>query len=364
MSAIARIYVEDPATQAGTYTHIRLWRDSTPGGAFATLAGSTALVSTTYSYTITDSAATSTTYWRYTLYNSTTLVESSLSEVWQPDGLTFKKLIFEVARLCGAGFSGTASAAGSATTLVDVRAVDDGVDSLFQEGGWLWRPDTGDTQSRVRRITQEGFSPSSGTYSINANNPWGVPGSGEEYGVFNFFPPVRYGTQPYSWADAVNEGLRACWYIDRVFLTTGTTTGQRRFSLATHLRQVSRDDIRAVYLRTVDANSIVTEVSQNRSGHWWNIIEDGPQALTLDMWPAPGESETIVVEYNRRYSPLYNETDVTLCPQELAAKAGAWKAMARLNRLQAGKYEVEEKLARQEWVTEYMDRKPTAVIVG
>lgn len=364
MANTVRIYREAPSTDDDTYTTIRLYSASSPGDSFVTLAGTATLASTTYLYSITDSSGTSATYYRYSLYNATGPVESSLSEVFQADGLTFKKLRYELARKIGAGFSSTCTSTGTTTTLVDATAIDDGVDTTYEAGKWIYRPDAGVSTDKVRRITESGFTVSSGTFTVASGNPWGnAPADDEEYGIFSYFPPIRYGNQPFSYDDAINEGLAQCWYIDRVYLTTGSVYGQRRFSLNTFLGQVQRDQIRNVYLRTVDANDIVTETQADRQGRFWDLVENGPQDLNLDLWPAPSTSETIVVEYNRRFSRLYNDTDVTICPLELAVRAGAWRLFSRLNRMQIGKYAAEEALAKADFYEEYANHKPNAVIV-
>lgn len=362
MTVTVQVYVEDIATQLLTYTQVRLYSDTTPGGAFSTLVDTETLVAGQEVYTLTDSAGTPSTWYRYRLYNTTGPVQSDLSEAFQATGATLRNLRIEAAIECGAGFASTCSALGTTSTLIDAALRDSGVDTSFLEGAWIYRPDAAAAGDKVRRVNTDGFTVASGTLAPSRN--WtNAPASGEVYQVFNLLPPVDAPGSAYSWDRAVRDGLNVCWFVDQVNLGEGTATGQTRFSLAAY--GAGRNTVRRVFLRTEDSNGILFDYAVGRGESWWGLTDDGLGSLSLDLGIAPGTDETVIVELARVDAELYADTDTTACPQRLAVKAAAMKALEYLNGIaRPGSYEGEYAAARGWFLSEYARHRPPPIVVG
>ena len=362
MSVVVTVYTEDITTKLLAYESVKLYRDTSPAGSFATTVSTTALVAGTEAYEIADPSGDANSYYRYTFYHSTGPVESSPSEIFRPDGATLNKIVLEAARQADAGFDGTCSEAGTTATLVDALLRDTGVDTKFLEGAYVYRPNAAAAADKTRRIANDGFTVASGT--LAPVRPWtNLPANAEVYQVYAYFPPMDMPGVGYSWARAVREALADTWHVDQLNLGEGTATGQTRFSLAPHASYVHRDSIRRVLLRASDSDSIVTDSDASKNGYYWGVVENAG-ALSLDIHPAPRPDQTIIVEVNRAYAALYNDADVTECPLALAWKATLWKLYARLNRIQPGKYATEAALAQAEFRAEYARSKPATMVIG
>ena len=355
-------YVEDIETALLTYTQIRLYSDTSPGGDFTTLADTATLVADQEEYDLTDTAATSSTVWRFRLYNTTGPVQSELSPLIRPAALTMLRLRVEAARVASAGFDGTCTAAGTTTTLVDATLVDDGVDEAFLEGAWVYRPDAAAAGDRVRRVARQGFAPATGTLTFDRAYT-NAPDEDEAYHVFNLLPPIDTRGQAYSWDRAIRDGLSGVWFVDQVNLGEGTSTATTDFDLAAHSSYLKKRMVRRVLKRRTDDNGNVTECDCSTNGGWWEIEDNGIGILTLRINPAPTTQESVIVEFNRTDADLWADTDVTLVPEPLAPAAVALAAYRWLNETdQPGKYAREYAGALAAYRRMARDSKPSDVV--
>lgn len=369
MPNVVKIYVEEIATQIATYATIRLYRGTTPNVTTAsTLAGTATLVAGQEEYSITDASGVAGSWYRYTLYNATGAVESSLSPAWRSDGQSLRVIRLEAARQSGNGYDSTCTALGSPTTLIDKALVDEGVDAEFLEGAWIYRPDAVAAGDMLRRVKPDGFAVATFTLSIDSDRPWtNAPASAEEYHIYNLLPPIDAAGQPYSWDRAVRDGLNDVWYADQLNLGEGTAGAQGRFALTTHLGYIARSQVRRVLLRTsrtVGAETLLETREADKNGGWWDFYEDGPGLLSVEIHPAPGTDETVLVEVNRPHDGIYIDADVTDCPLEIAWRAAVWKAYGYLNSRFRGKFAAEHALAQQDFLDEYRKIKPLAYVGG
>lgn len=361
MSATVSIYVEDITTQLLTYESIKLYSSTAATGTFTNLVATETLVAGTEEYSITDSSGDANTYYRYTFYHSTGPVESTQSEVFRPLGATLLTIMSEAARQANAGFTSTCtSTAGDSSTLVDTALRDQGVDTKFLEGIWIYRPDAAASGDMIRRVSDSGFTVASGIMTMvrDYTNP---AAASEVYHGYSYYPPHDQAGIGYSWQRAVSDALQATWYVDYLNLGEGTTAGKKRFSLSGHIGWVRREDVRRVLLRTTDSNDIITDVDAGRNGMYWTTIEDGPGSLSVELYPPPGTSETVIVEVARQFAPLYNDTDISECPLDLAVKSTLWKMFEHLNSVQPDKYNTEEARWARERDQIYSPPLPTVI---
>jgi len=363
MSVTVDIYIEDAAVEIADYDTIRLYRGTDPSVyPFTGLPVATAtLVSTTLAYTLTDANGTANSYYRYSLYNSSTTTESDQSEAINPAGLTLLRLRLEAARGAGVGFNGTCSETGTTTSLIDAALRDSGVDAKFLEGAWIYRPDAASSNDRCRRVKASGFEATTGTLSFDRAYT-NAPTSGEVYHVFLLQPPIDQTAVPYSWDRAVRDGLQQYWFVDQLNLGTGTSTRQTRFSLGTHASYVTRKRVRRVLLRTTDSNGIQTDVNADNNGRSWNAVENGPMTLSVEIIPAPSTDQTVIVEVNRIDAQLFGDSDVTVADPEIARRAVILAMYQEMNVLQPGKYKGEYDAALFDWNQHY--ESPTGMVKG
>jgi hypothetical protein len=357
MSATVRVAIEDPATAIPTYTSIRLYRDTDPGGDFSSVLSTTALVAATYEYLITDSTGSSTSWYRFDLYHSTDLTTSEQSPPFQA-GVSMSWLRIEAAIRAMAGFKSTATS-GSLTTLVDSVLRDNGVDTAFLSGAWVYRPNAS-AANKLRRIGQTGFTVASGT--LTPIRDWTVsPSAAEEYHIFTMAPPTRQAGTSYSWDDAIRTGLERVRFVDLLVLGVGDGA-ERRFSLDTHSNQVGERHIQRVWIRTTDSDGHVTECDAGKMGRTWHVIENTPDSLTLELIPAPTASETVVVEALCKDAALYRDDDTTLVPPERAVRATVYEFFKAMNRREPGRYAAELSAAAQEYDEREAEESPAMVV--
>lgn len=346
------------------YTTVRLYSATDPAGTFDEVDTQT-LDEDELVYTFVDDNGTPDTYYRYDLFNATTSAASALSEIWRPRGTTLRTLRLETARECAMGFEGTCSSEGTTTTLVDVLLADVGIDDKFLGSAWVYRPDAAE-EDQVRRLAAVPFDANTG--ALTATRAWAnAPESGEVYHVYSMYPPIRRPGIPYSWQEAVNDGLRMCWYVDQIDLGKGPGS---RFSLSEFLGNVELEQIRTVWRRTIlnEGTDDEEKVDQDadKEGRFWYPIENGPQDIDIFVSPASISSESIVVEVERRPNPLYTDTDVTDVPLERAKAAAKVKLYEFLNGASTtrGQYADELAQALREWEGENHNYRHDAVIKG
>lgn len=319
------LYIEDIATQMLTYNQARVYSDSSPTGAFSTLVDTLTLVAAQEKYDWDDAAGTVSTWYRWRLYNTTGPVSGDLSSPFRPSNLsTLRSIRIEAAKQAQVASSGVCSSTGTTTTLFDTSLLMSGHDAYFKEGAWLYRPDAGTATDVLRRVTEGGFSTSTGGLSIPSGYPWSVaPASAEAYELYNLVPPVEAAGAGYSWNQAVRDGIRDVWFRDQLNLGEGTSTGTCRFSLQQFGDLVTRASIYNVMFRTTDSNGEVRDryLGMGGEGTFWSVQENDTTGLTLVVSNPPSTTETVIVEVARRFEEPFVDTDVITGPQSLAIAA-------------------------------------------
>ncbi len=364
MTVTVSIYCEDISTKLLTYDSFRLYRDTSPNGAFSTLVSTTTLVAAQTEYEVTDAAGTSDSFYRFAYYSTVSLILSDLSNVMQPGALTMRRLRLEAAREGGCAFAGTCSALGTTLLLKDDALLDSGVDAHFLEGSWIYRPDAAAAGDKLRRVAVSGFV-TTAPVGLIPNRAWtNVPASGEVYQVFNLAPPIDWPGQAFSWDRAIRTALTNLWFIDQISLGVGTTLGKVRFDLSPYAAYVRRNDVRRVWYRSTDSNGIITDVDVDRNGRYWEPVENGDFGLSIDVYPAPLTTETVILEVNRTYEELYIDTDVTTGPLALAKAAVLFRFFESMNQLKDQTYGGELSLWKAAFAREYGKVKPTDIVRG
>lgn len=355
-------YVEDIATVMDTYNEIRLFRDVSPTGAFATAVDTAALVADQQLYDLSDDSGNANYVYVIDFYHTTTGATSPRSDPFYPEGVSLLRLRLEAARQAGAGFDGTCTDDGTTTTLIDAVLLDNGVDADYGEGLWLYRPNASLTTDMLRRVAREGFDDTTGTFTLTRAYS-NAPADDEVYHAFMFYPPIRTSGVAMSWDDIIRAALREIWYVDQVDLGPGTTDNKRRFSI-TDTVDVQRSQVRRVLIRRTDDNGNIFDHDAGTMGGFWQFVDDGPGNLSIDVYPTPNTSENVVVEVNRQPAALYNDTDVLDIRIEYAIAAVKRRLFWQLNSDQPGKYTVELAEAQQDFDNTNGVNKPGAVLRG
>lgn len=341
MATVIPIYLEN-VTDSGTivvngvtYDSIRLYSSLEPAGTFTVVTTAT-LVASQEQYELDDPLGDSSYYYRYTLFSSSTLAESGYSETSPTLGTQLRRLRFHAAAQANAASRGTCSAAGGSLAVIDLALIDEGRDDDYAAGLWAYRPDASDADDRCRRISS--FSQTTGELGILRS--WTPPAAGENYELYSLLPPVRMPGQAYSWSEAVRDGLNCILYQDELNLGRGDNS-QTRFDLSPFLHDIQRKSLDRVWLRTTDSNGYIYDRDAGKNLGYWRTRQNGPESLTLVLGEPPTTDETIWTAVNRKYHPLYNDTDVTQCPFELAWRATLYAAYRHINRARSGKYAFE-----------------------
>ena len=364
MATTVDLYVPNTAVALATYASLQLFTDTTPGGAFTTQVGSDVpIVSGTNNYAVTHSSGGADTWYRWRYANTGAGAFSSLSEAFRASGTTLLRLRMEAAIMAGAGFAGTCSADGTTTTLVDAVLGDTGVGDTYQEGAWIYRPNAALASDMCRRVALKGFNTTAPT-SLTVTRAWtNAPASAEVYQIFNLQPPIDQAGTFYSWDRAVREGLREIWFVDRLNLGLGTVDRDTRFSLA-GFGDLGEPSIRRVFAESVSTLGVLTDVDYSTLGQYWDPIEQNG-ALAVNLYPAPFQTQSVLVEVVRRDAALYADADVTLADYECAWRSVVWKMFARVSGvMQPGKYAAEMQAAQADFMREYERIQPRPMISG
>ncbi|KKK56580.1 hypothetical protein LCGC14_3063110, partial [marine sediment metagenome] len=91
MSITVRVTVEDVADQIATYDVIRIYRSTSADGVF-TVQSTITLVATTFHYSYADATGTINSWYKWSLYHSTDLVESDLSAPFRPGNTSLLRI--------------------------------------------------------------------------------------------------------------------------------------------------------------------------------------------------------------------------------------------------------------------------------
>ena len=198
--------------------------------------------------------------------------------------ISLAALRLEAARAAGLAFSGTCSATGTVSTLIDAVLRDAGVDVKYLEGAWVYIP-TASAADRQRSVSTDGFTVATGT--LAPTRDWAsAPVSAQSYQVFALAPAAEQSGVPISWTRAVNAGLKLCYYLDELVIGRGTKRGDRRFSL-------TRGEVILIAAIAVVGGSSITITAPTG----WTLIartNSGTDLALATYWKrsAPGDAET------------------------------------------------------------------------
>lgn len=362
MTVTLSYYLEDVNAQmAADWTHLRLYRDTDPAGAFGTLVEAEALVADQTDYEFEDSTGSTAHWYRVALYNSGTLALSTKGDPFRPDATTLLDVIAAAAERAGAGFKSTCSSVGTVSQLIDVTLRDQGQSPDYLSNAYVYRPDAA-AADQLRRLVARPFDETTG--GLTPVREWAAePDEDEVYYVFLLLPPFKAAGAPYSWADAARDGLQECAFEDTIDIGVGTTTRDSRFDLGVHLGYLREGDIRNVYLRRYDDDGmVIANLNASKQGRYYATEPNGRGQLTLIVRPAPSTEQHVIVETNRRDAELYAAADITNCPLRLAARATVWKAYEYLNTVHLDKYSSELKLAERAFMAEYAGEGVSAAV--
>lgn len=338
-------YVEDIDTKLETYDQVRLFQDTSPAGSFATQVATATLVAGQLLYTLSDDSGDANKVYVVDFHHSTLGNTSERSAPFYPAGVSLLRLRLEAARRANAGFDSVCSAVGTTTSLIDAVLFDSGKDADFLDGAWVYRPFAALATDRVRRVYLGGFEPSTGTLNF-ARVYSNAPASGEVYHVYNFYPPTDQPGAGMSWDRIIRDALADVWYVDQIDLGTGTTAHQRRFNISDFV-EASPSQVRRVLIRTTDPDGNLCDRDADTLRCFWETVQNGPGDLSIDVFPAPLTTESVIVEVNRRVTPFYNDTDVTAAPMDYTVAAVVRRLFWQLNQDQPGKYAGELASAQQ-----------------
>ena len=365
MSITVSVYCEDITTQLLSYDTIRLYSDPSTGGTFATLVTTALLVAGQTEYDIVDTTGNANTYYRYSFYNSSTTAESQKSTVILPGGTTMLRLRVEAAQEGGLGYASVCSALGTTSLLTDASLGDSGIDAHYLEGAWIYRPNAVAAGDKLRRVATSGFVDTAPT-GIKPSRAWtNAPANAEVYQIFNLAPPIDAPGEPYSWDRAIRGALTNIWFTDQLNLGVGTSSGQTRYSLGAYAAYTDEASLRRVLLRTTNAQGVITDTDCDKGGRYWNIIQNGPRDLSIEILPlAPLTTETVILDLNRTYEALYLDTDITTGPFALATKAVLRRLYKTMNDVHNQSYQGDYNHWNEEFRTEYQKYRPTAMLRG
>ncbi|MFN0145109.1 MAG: hypothetical protein ACKVT1_01250 [Dehalococcoidia bacterium] len=338
---LVHVHIEDTTTALLTYTSFRLYRGTAPDGTFS-LVTTVAIVDGTENYTYSDTGGAGRSWYRVSYYTASGPLESSMGPPFQAVGVTLRDLRVDAAIKAGAGFRGTATG-GTSTTLVDSNLLDQGVDSDFLEGIWIYRPDAALASDKVRRVSEAGFDPATGALSVGRAYT-NAPVASEEYHCFALMPPIPQVGMAYSWDMAVRDALERIAFVDQIDLGPGDGESNR-FSLAHHIGQVSARNIRRAYLRWFDTHGLSHDQDLNRNGLSWNTEENGPEALYLRLNIVPSTSDFVIVEALVTDAALYIDADTTRTPVDRALDGIVARAFEMMETIQPGRYSGEMAMA-------------------
>lgn len=273
---------------------------------------------------------------------------------------TLNAVVLEAAMRCGAGFSSTCSAAGTTTTLIDAKARDQGTDANFAAGGWIYRTASATAAAdKVRRITNEGFDPATGTWTVT--RAWSdAPDNAEAYQVYATLPPIDQPGIAESWKRLVNRGLNATWFEDQIVVGSGDGSLNKRFTISDETGWIGNEQhVKGVLLRTINSDGLIYEYDQSKEGRWWDI-QHANGVATLVLGRAPLENQDVVVVAVRTYPTLSADTDETNCPLDLIALRTRYELYCYLDATpqSQGQYTGEMARALTDWLAEYKQHRP------
>jgi hypothetical protein len=328
MSTTLQFTVEDVNGQMDTYDVIRIYRAASQYGTYSVL-DTEALVANTYHYTYEDSGGDVNKFYKYSYYNTSSTVESSLSAPFRPAGTSLQRIRQRALEEFGGGLVFSASAGASTTvTTTDFRLLSSsGYSTSRAKGTWLYKPED-DNPIRSRLVVS--YAPTTGIFTVSA--AWtDNPGVGDDM-------EWHYLTDPISWNKAIERACKRHWYLER--LPIPGVLNQDEYALSSIAPWITKErqihDLRYYPGRTSTADDGVDE-SWGTNGRWWGVKQDRDM-FTLQISPAVDTSTFFYLEVSRHAEPLYAEaaSPPLACNEEYLAALAYDEVLAYLARPDTG----------------------------
>lgn len=322
MALTFNVYIEDIDVWHPEYDKVRLYAVVLRPLSVVLIAEQD-LVEDQRGYTFTLQSAPEADVYQYSLYNSTTTIET---QRWTLPGYGYwhlSRIRFEAATRGGAAMRGIASPGYPANQLQDDALRDGGSDAWFARGAWVFRPFL--AEDRVRRTVS--FDPELGIVTLSRD--YSIPfAEGERYELYGLLPPERVAGAAYSWTDAVNDALRELWYEDDVILSS-VNDNLRAYGIT------APEQVKGVWLERATGERLVL----GRQSTYFEVWQSSGDVLQLRTWPTPLDTDVIHVQAYFSPSPLYDEGDVPPIEGDIVAWAALLKAYEYLNTHTEGVYD-------------------------
>jgi hypothetical protein len=220
---ILEIVVPDVETVLAAYTVVQVQSATSAAGSYSDLTTFDLTSGQTF-YSTTQTGAP-TTWFRYRFETSNGLVFTDWSPVFTcaPTGQTFQTIRQELAKEMGMYGSGTTTAAGSTSTVVDSSQIVSILTTNAWQGGWL-KMTSGDASGQVSRIAS--YAIASGTFTVSPVFS-AASGSGKTYELYRDLGPTDLD-------EAINDALRHVMVEDEFLLAGDTATaavGRKEYPL-------------------------------------------------------------------------------------------------------------------------------------
>lgn len=330
------VVVPNPTAALVDYDKVRLYRAASETGA-GSLLTTQSLVSTQTNYSYQDTAGALTSWYYYTLYNSSSLDESQPSErvpAGTAEIVTLATLVREVANVFGLfgrprrnhtfpGPSGTTTGAGSTTTTVCSAYIS----SLWRSDhfqGWALLATSG-TESGNWRYVTSGVNTASGTFTHDAFAT-GV-GSGADFDLYGELTPEE-------WTDCLfgDRGafLDVWTYVEEAIAgntPAANTSGQRLYTLPTWFEAPEQ------VLGLTRFTGTTLRAEQLERGVLYEVRELPGGGIGLYFPSGLPAEQAYYVEGYRRLPKLSARTDTLLISRQqhrLLVLTGAMRAAQRI----------------------------------
>lgn len=347
---IGEVMAADPSP---AYTHWRLYSSTSPASGFTQVGADQPLIAEQELYAFEDAAGTQNTWYKMALWSGA--VESSHSLPWQSHAYDLHDLALDAAKFAGRGFDSQTTADGTAAGgLIDDELDDEGESVSYLEGSWIHLPAAA-VADQQRRVATDGFTPGSAT--LKPSRPWsadGVVAQGVNYQVFQLLPIHTAAGQPYSWKDAVRDAMKGLKYEDQLNLGEGSSARKNHFSLGPWMDWIKKGYVTDVYLRETDSNGVHTWRDASKQGRYFEWRTDGVNDLGFDIFPAPLETQTVIVMAQRPYADVYGDDDVIPAnDRRVLIRATVVEVYRHMNRVHGNRMAGEQAAAQHELDEQY-----------
>lgn len=294
-------------TDTDKFDKMRLYRASTRGGTY-TLVTTVTLVSGTTTYSYTDSSGLTSSWYKVTLYNSSTTNETNIDEA-EPfpaarDLTTLQELRRKVVRNFGGEVYTPSAFAAQTVTLPDVA--DSGDDSDYFTGWHIYRPGAASSDDYDRRVTTE----AAGVLTHGGRAYSDVTVGSESVELCNLDIPLTVLN------DKIGDGLLDTRFLSRYEF--GTTAGYLQYSLPNFVE--GPEYVVEAWIRFGTTVSSYRWEQLSAAGRWWKVRGSNFQCV-LDINPSRGDDEVLALDVWRPGEKLDSETDFTVVQPKWAEAA-------------------------------------------